>query len=361
MELPLSPVQDHAKPVRVMIVDDSAIIRTIIEKFLKGDTQIEVVGFAGNGQDALTIIENCQPDVIILDIEMPVMDGLTALPLLLKKKRDVKIVICSTLSQRGAEISLKALSLGAADYILKPTGAGNIQQSTDFQNNLRHIIHSLGRRRVIVHTPAQPVTLRKAPLGVFTPDILAIGSSTGGPNALIEFFKALKSAPIPVVITQHMPKTFTTVLAGYIEQNTGFICHEGQHNMLLQPGHIYLAPGGYHMRFKRTEQGVAVQLDEGPMENFCRPAVDPMLRSLADIYGRNILTVILTGMGNDGLQGCQTIVKSGGCVIAQDEPTSIVWGMPGAVAKDGLCTLIQPISKLAEFVTQSCLNTKTAS
>lgn len=342
--------KNYTRPIRVMIVDDSAVIRSVIGTILKTDKNVQVVGFASNGQQAVDTISNYNPDIVVLDIEMPFMDGITALPLLLEKKPDVKVLICSTLSERGADISIKALSLGAADCLLKPSGADAIKERLDFHEKLLRVVRSLGTR--IVAQPSQPaaVALRKSSLVPLQPKILAIGSSTGGPNALMTLLKFLKNMPVPIVITQHMPKTFTAILASHIQQATGIECVEGSEGAILKPGHAYVAPGGYHMTFERQGLQTIVRIDDGPPENFCKPSVDPMLRSLRDIYGSAILVTILTGMGSDGLPGCTQLVEAGAQVIAQDEASSVVWGMPGAVANAGLCTAVAPIPDLANFI-----------
>lgn len=340
----------NTRPIRVMIVDDSAVIRSVIGTILKTDKNIQVVGFASNGQQAVDTVSNYDPDIIVLDIEMPFMDGITALPLLLEKKPNVKILICSTLSERGADISIKALSLGAADCLLKPSGADAIKERLDFHQNLLRVVRSLGARMVMPVKPAADVALRKSSLTPLRPKILAIGSSTGGPNALMALIKHLKNMPVPIVITQHMPKTFTAILANHIQQATGVECEEGSEGAVLKPGRAYVAPGGYHMTFEREGLQTVIRIDDGPPENFCKPSVDPMLRSLKDVYGSSILVTILTGMGSDGLPGCTQLVDAGAQVIAQDEATSVVWGMPGAVANAGLCTTVAPISDLANFI-----------
>lgn len=338
-----------SRPVKVMIVDDSAIIRSLIERTLKADKDIEVCGFASNGEEALKTVSVCNPDVIVLDIEMPVMDGITALPQLLQKKKDAKILICSTLSDRGAEISLKALSLGAADCILKPSGATAIQQNADFNASLLRAVLLIGAGVQAQKKTEREISVR-ARTFTQTPKILAIGSSTGGPNALMTVLKELKGIRVPVVITQHMPPKFTKILAEHIAKETGLDCVEGAEGMLIKPGCAYVAPGGYHMVLKKADGGALIHLDEGPLENFCKPAVDPMLRSLIQIYGGSIFAVILTGMGHDGLEGCKEVVRAGGQVIAQDAKTSVVWGMPGAVANEGLCSAVLPLPEIGGHI-----------
>jgi two-component system chemotaxis response regulator CheB len=286
---------------------------------------------------------------MILDIEMPFMDGITALPLLLEKKPNLKILICSTLSERGADISIKALSLGAADCLLKPSGGEAIQARRDFHESLLRLVKSLGASAIQAVKTENPISLRKVTASL-PPKILAIGSSTGGPNALMLLLKYLPNLSVPIVITQHMPKTFTAMLANHITQATGVPCVEGAEGMVIKAGHAYVAPGGYHMLLQKNGGDTVIHLDDGAPENFCRPSVDPMLRSLSEIYGAALLITILTGMGADGLPGCQHAVKAGARVIAQDEASSVVWGMPGAVANAGICSSVAPIPQLADFI-----------
>ncbi|TCS63477.1 protein-glutamate methylesterase/protein-glutamine glutaminase [Varunaivibrio sulfuroxidans] len=375
-----------------MVVDDSAVIRGLMTRMLEEDPDIRVTASVGNGELAIKSLSRDIVDVIILDIEMPVMDGLTALPKLLEIDRDIKIIMASTLTMRNAEISIRALSAGATEYIPKPSSSRDIGGSSDFKRELVSKIKSLGdlRRQRVGRAPAKPsapghapaspgarpgatpvapatparprpaaggwhkatqdeVVLRKA--GTSKPDILAVGSSTGGPQALFEFFKNLdKTLKLPIVITQHMPATFTTILAEHITRMSGWPCSEAKNGDVLTPGHILLAPGDYHMTVVNKGPQRVIAINQDPPENFCRPAVDPMLRSLVQVYGPRILTVILTGMGNDGEKGSTIVVEKGGTVIAQDEKTSVVWGMPGAVASAGLCSAVLPVKELAQYV-----------
>lgn len=310
---------------------------------------MEVVGIAVNGDMGVKSIKRFNPDIVILDIEMPVMDGITALPLILKEKPGVRVLICSTLSAHGADISIKALSLGASECILKPGGEA-IVSAQDFQAQLVKVVRSLVPRikpAALTTTPA--VALRKNAASL-PPKILAIGSSTGGPKVLMDVLVKLNNLPIPIVITQHMPKTFTSMLAQHISRSCGITCIEGVEGETLKPGHAYIAPGGYHMTFRKAGENVTIHLTEEQPENFCRPSVNPMLRSLIPIYGARILTVILTGMGNDGSQVCTEVVANGGEVIAQDEATSVVWGMPGAVAAAGICSAVLPANDIPDWV-----------
>lgn len=333
--------QPPSRRVRVLIVDDSAVVRSAITRILQDQSDIEIVGLATNGEMGVKSTVRLDPDVVILDIEMPVMDGITALPLILKEKPSVKVLMCSTLSARGAEISIRALSLGAAECILKP-GGGAVSQAADFQRELLSLIRSLAGVKIAPQdTTAQRFPLRKAP-NALPARILAIGSSTGGPKALIEMLTGMSGLSVPIVITQHMPKTFTSMLAKHIGEKTGIVCCEAEDGQEIKAGCAYVAPGDYHLLFRKEAEKICVKLDQGPPENFCRPSVDPMLRSLIPVYGNRTLAVILTGMGSDGAKGCADIIDAGGQVIAQDEASSVVWGMPGAVATAGLCRAVLP-------------------
>jgi len=350
---------------RVMVVDDSAVIRGFMMRALSQDPEIEVVATAANGQIALKAIERAEVDVIILDIEMPVMDGLTALPRLLRACPGVKVIVASTLTRHNAAISMTALASGASDYIPKPTSSRELHTTADFQRELIEKIKALVGRK---HAPtrakaaAKPgqawqiskpanVVLRKP--SRFVPEVLAISSSTDGPQTLFKLFGMLKTQiKTPVFITQHMPPTFTSILAEHLARASGAPCSEAKDNETPVPGHVYIAPGDYHMTVVREGTGRRIRLNQDPAENFCRPAVDPMLRSLSEAYGPKVLTIILTGMGHDGLDGGRAVVEAGGTLIAQDERTSVVWGMPGAVASAGLASAMLPIEQIAGKVLQ---------
>ncbi len=348
-------VASAARPIRVLVVDDSLVIRGLIARHLKDAPGISVIGSASDGAKAVDVVSRGGVDVVILDIEMPVMDGLTALPKLLAIDPKLVVIMASTLTTRNADISLKALKLGASDYVPKPTTTSEIYGAQDFRRELIEKITSLGRRRIgsgtfVAKTARQstsPPTLR-APATV-RPQVLAVASSTGGPRALDEFFGSLgHDIGIPVVVTQHMPPTFTALLAEHLGRETGWLVKEAVAGDVLLGGQVLIAPGDRHLIF----DGKAARLDEGPRENFCRPAADPMLRSLVSIYGSRVLSVVLTGMGQDGLLGCQSVIAAGGTVLAQDESSSVVWGMPGAVATHGLCARLAPPKELARAATQ---------
>ena len=355
--------------VRVMLVDDSAVIRGLIARMIEGEPGLRVAASVGNGQMAVDRLKTQPVDVIILDIEMPVMDGLTAIPKLLEVKPDVKIIMASTLTEKNADISLRALDAGATDYVPKPTATREISGGETFKHELLEKIRQLGlvsRRAPSTATGSaartsavapktakplydKPVQLREG--GTIRPRILAVGSSTGGPQALFRLFKDVRpDINLPVVVTQHMPATFTTILAEHIAKASGWPCAEATDGMQLQAGHIYVAPGNYHMTVEKAGTGMVVRTNQNPPENFCRPAVDPMLRSLAAEFGGAVLAVILTGMGHDGREGGRAVVEAGGTILAQDEASSVVWGMPGAVATAGLCTAVLPLNDLGPHI-----------
>jgi two-component system chemotaxis response regulator CheB len=308
----------------------------------------------------------------VLDIEMPDLDGISALPLLLAKKRNLIIIMASTLTRRNAEISFKALSLGASDYIPKPESTREAGAAETFRHDLIQKIRHLGAkvRRAVHASPspslvpaldraretslrsaapvAQPQLLRRA-FSTQAPRALVIGSSTGGPQALMTIITEL--GPVidrfPVLITQHMPPTFTTILAEHLARSSHRPAHEAIDGEIVRPGRIYLAPGGRHMRVVRHGAEVAIALDDGPPVNFCKPAVDPLFTSAIDVWQAGVLAVVLTGMGSDGMRGGKEIVAAGGSVIAQDEASSVVWGMPGAAAHAGICAAVLPLNQIA--------------
>jgi two-component system chemotaxis response regulator CheB len=337
-----------------MLCDDSAVIRSILGRVLAADAGMDVVARASNGQDALNQIR-ARPDlaeVLILDIEMPEMDGLTALPLLLKAAPELRILIASTLSTRGAATTLQALRLGAVDYVPKPSAA-TLSGDIDFQRELLEKVRGLARRGSPAGAaPSHLIALR--PASRVRPQLLAIGSSTGGPQALSALLQALSSQlvpaglGVPAVLTQHMPPSFTPLLADQLTKLGGLPCAEAVDGTPLKPGHLHIAPGGRHLLIARGPDGLIAKLSDGPPENFCRPSVDPMLRSATIACEGKVLMLMLTGMGHDGLVGPQTLIAAGGTALAQDEASSVVWGMPGAIARAGLCHSVLPLHAMAE-------------
>lgn len=338
----------QAGAIAVMIVDDSAVIRSAIARLLARDSGVSVVARAENGAVALEALRRQRIDVIVLDVEMPVMDGLTALPLLQKAAPHAAIIMASTLTTRGADISLRALRLGAADYVPKPSAA-QVAGDTRFAEELLAKVRGLARlRRRVPAAQAAPAPAAVRPAGRLRPALLAIGSSTGGPNALFALVAALPaSLPVPVIITQHMPPAFTPILAEHLHRLGTLPCVEASDGAALRPGHILLAPGDRHLLIRRAETGLVAMLSDAPAENFCRPSVDPMLRSASAATDGRVLAAILTGMGQDGLEGARDVTCRGGTVVAQDEATSVVWGMPGAVTRAGLAHAVLPLPQIA--------------
>jgi two-component system chemotaxis response regulator CheB len=350
---PLARAAPAGAQVRVMVVDDSAIVRGLIVRMLQTDPRIDVTASCSNGEMAVLQAARKPMDVIILDIEMPVMDGLAALPRLLEAAPGTHIVMASTLTQRNAAISLRALALGAADYVAKPT-SDKLNANDDFRRELIAKVIALGQKKRPTQFAGAPTRPRPKPQllprGATTrrPRIIAIGSSTGGPQALLTLLSALSpSITCPIVITQHMPATFTTVLAQHIARSSGRICTEAVDGMEIRPGTICLAPGDYHMQVARDGGLTVARLSQTPPENFCRPSVNPLFRSVAQLFGAESCAVILTGMGSDGCNGARVMAAAGAPIIAQDEATSVVWGMPGAVANAGICAAILPLTKIA--------------
>ncbi len=360
-------------PFRVMVVDDSAVIRGLLTRFLEADPAISVIASVSNGQMALDRLDRHDVEIIVLDIEMPVMDGMTARPLLLARKPGVQVLMASTLTRKNADVSLRALSMGAADYVAKPSSTSEIHSADAFKRELTEKVKAIaaagraGRGRAPRPARAGPASLvRSAPTAssstktasislrratVRRPDLIAIGSSTGGPQALFRLLGDLGGeVRQPILITQHMPATFTSLLAGHISRASSAPCAEAEDGEAILPGRIYLAPGDYHMFAESGDSGNVLRLTNSEPENYCRPAVDPMLRSLAVLYGPRLLVIILTGMGSDGHKGAEAVVAAGGSIVAQDEETSVVWGMPGAVATAGLCSAVLPLSDIAPYV-----------
>lgn len=363
-------------PIRVLVCDDSVVIRRLVSDVLKTDSDIEVVGTAVNGKNALDKLPSLKPDIMTLDVEMPVMDGLQTLVEVRKTYKKLPIIMFSTLTERGAGATLDALERGASDYVTKPANVGSISESMEaVRSQLIPKIKSLTGRAPMPPRRARPAFGGEPPPGTRpqpgTPsaagpiqvgaatgkvDIVCIGISTGGPDALTQVVSALPANfPVPIVVTQHMPPVFTQLFAQRLDAKTNLKVAEASNGDQVSPGKVLIAPGDYHMRFKKTAAGSVVVLDQGPQENYCRPAVDPMFRSVAEIYGGNVLAVIMTGMGQDGHRGAEPILRAGGRLIVQDEATSVVWGMPGAAVASGLPCDVVPLGKLAEVISNRAM------
>ncbi|MBL9139153.1 MAG: chemotaxis response regulator protein-glutamate methylesterase [Verrucomicrobiales bacterium] len=349
--------------IRVLVVDDAVVMRKIISDVISRDPELEVAAVAANGKIALQRIPQVNPDVVTLDVEMPEMDGVTTVREIRKVYPKLPVVMFSTLTQRGAEVTLDALSAGANDYVTKPANVGSVTESmnrlaTELLPRLKSFFHpksgppplAPGPRvssPVSVPVPTLPLTVRPArgPRGPI--EVVCVGTSTGGPNALADVFGAIrKPLPVPMVIVQHMPPVFTKILAERLAKIAGLPVVEGSDGVCVEPGGVYLAPGGKHMEVRKDGNQIRLRLHEGTPENSCRPAVDVLFRSVAEVYGASTLAVVMTGMGQDGLRGCEVIRERGGQVIAQDQATSVVWGMPGYVVQHGLADAVLPLLQI---------------
>jgi len=348
--------------IRVLVVDDSVVVRKLVTDVLATDPEVEIVGTAANGRIALAKILQLNPDIITLDIEMPVMNGIETLRELRVLHPKLPVIMFSTLSERGAAVTLEALSLGASDYVTKPSNVGSVTIAQQrIRDELIPKIKALcGRKRgasigtLVAGAPTATLAPVARPPKVPPPldrriDVIAIGVSTGGPNALAMLIPLLPADfPVPIVIVQHMPPVFTKLLAERICKTSRLSVREGIASGAVERGSVWIAPGNYHMQVRRERDGVRLALDQGTPENSCRPAVDVLFRSIARTYGNRALGVVLTGMGQDGLRGAEELVDAGSRVIAQDQASSVVWGMPGFVAQAGLAERVLPLSQMAD-------------
>lgn len=396
---PSMPGAEPPRQIRVVIVDDAVVVRRLLTEALNSDPEVTVVGAGANGRLGLAKIDELQPDLVVLDIEMPEMDGIATLRELRKRYRWLPVIMFSTLTERGAAATLEALSAGASDYVTKPTNTGGIQGSIGrISAELLPKVKQLARRyqsrpsagsvaansasrpaaatrtngrsetpratSPSASTPAARVNRRGATPSSFTPrtadpialaaprvggryEALTIGVSTGGPNALAELLPQLpESLHVPVLVVQHMPPIFTRLLAERLDRLCKLTVVEATEGMAVKPGHVYIAPGDLHMGLRRAGTAVAIALSSAPPENSCRPSVDVLFRSVVETYGAAVLSVVLTGMGQDGLAGARVVHGAGGCVLTQDEETSVVWGMPGYVARAGVAEAVLPLSRV---------------
>ena len=367
--------------VRVLIVDDSAVMRKIIASALQKDPAIEVVGFAANGLQAIEAIKTYSPDVMTLDIEMPEMDGLTALREIRKTNKYLPIIMFSSLTHKGAQAAVMALTAGASDYVGKPvTSAGSIDGAFKvLETELIPKIIGLAKRvksrqareanspdgkspspapipKVnFVAEPIKPKPIEasagQSVIPVKPVQAICIGVSTGGPMALMQVFSQINTPlSVPIFIVQHMPPSFTALLAARLSAAGVMTVKEAEEGEIAVAGIGYIAPGGFHMTLEKSGTKIMMHLNTEPPENSCRPAVDVLFRAAAEVYGGGVLAVMLTGMGYDGLKGSQVIAAKGGQIIAQDEATSVVWGMPGAVVQAGIANAVLPIEKMSEEI-----------
>jgi two-component system chemotaxis response regulator CheB len=343
--------------IKVLVVDDSVVVRRLVGDTLAGDPRLDVVGTAANGKVALAKIPQLNPDLLTLDVEMPVMDGLETLREVRKLYPRLPVIMFSTLTERGAATTLDALELGANDYVAKPANVGSVTASMEAIRSqlVPKILALCTRARSVVPPLAaplpRPADATAAPATPPRVDVLAIGASTGGPDALTVVLGALPaSLPVPVVVVQHMPPVFTKQFADRLDARCALSVSEAVPGAPVLPGQVLIAPGDFHLRVRRVAGRVQAALDQGTPENYCRPAVDVLFRSAVEAYGGHVLGVVLTGMGADGARGSAEIVRAGGSVLVQDEATSVVWGMPGAVTAAGLASKQLPLTGVAPAV-----------
>jgi two-component system chemotaxis response regulator CheB len=344
------------RKVRVLVVDDSVVIRRILTEVISADPELEVAAYAANGQIAMAQLNQVAPDIVTLDVEMPVMDGLATLKAMRAAGFRLPVIMFSTLTERGAEATIDALALGASDYVAKPSGGGDYNAARErIREAVVPKIKALCRRLL----PAAPVAgvavqrhitaarrLKSEPVRA-----LAIGCSTGGPNALAEILPHIpEDFPAPILIVQHMPPTFTRFLAQRLTTLCRMPVEEAIDGTVLRAGTMWVAPGGNHMLVE-TGQGLAkIRISQSPPENSCRPSVDVLFRSVSEVFRGSTLAVVLTGMGQDGLRGCEQLSSVAAEILVQDEATSIVWGMPGFVARGGFADAVLPLSSIGPHI-----------
>ena len=345
---------------RILIVDDSAVMRSLLRGVISSDSSLELVGAAADGESALTMMQSLRPDLALLDVEMPVMDGLVTLRKMRARNIRIPIIMCSSLTRRGAAVTIEALAAGASDYVAKPAGQSNLAAATrTLAQDLLPKIHALTATAapppslLSAHPVAASSSIPPPPAHLPTarPAVLVIGVSTGGPAALDVVLPQLPARfPLPVLIVQHMPELFTKLLAERLGRSCPLRVVEASEGSPVVAGTVSIARGNWHLEVlaaARPGQPPTLHLTQGPPENHCRPAADVLFRTAASVYGGNILAVVLTGMGSDGLAGARLIHAQGGTILAQDEPTSAVWGMPGAIARAGIAHRILPLQAVA--------------
>jgi two-component system chemotaxis response regulator CheB len=374
-----------SRPKRILIVDDSAVMRSLLRSVVSSIPGFEVVGTAADGASALASVAVLRPDLILLDVEMPVMDGLVTLKQLRARGHKMPVVMCSSLTQRGARVTLDALAAGASDYVAKPSGQASREEATKkLSQELGPKMHALtspvsyagpgvfpGLPPAAIDGYARGVIPGLGPAGAVLPigaprsqsitaqpKVLVIGASTGGPSALDVVLTALPADfPLPIMLVQHMPELFTRLFAERLDLHCRLCAHEAVEGEAVRPGNIYVARGNWHMEVRSAPQGgprATLHLTQGPLENHCRPAVDVLFRSAAAVYGSAVMGVVLTGMGSDGMLGSRVIRASGGTIIAQDQASSIVWGMPGAVTNAGLAQRVLTLDAIAPEIVRQC-------
>ena len=333
--------------IKVLVVDDSTIMRKLISDILKNDPQIEVVDTAKTGKEAIEKAKNLKPDVITLDIEMPEMDGITALKILRKEVPQTKVIMFSSLTQEGAKATIESLALGAYDFVPKPSTKSFLESVKKIEQDLIPKIKSVVplKKIKLIYKPIQITP--KIKKGIYK--VCGIGVSTGGPQTLLKILPKLPpNFPAPILIVQHMPPLFTKQLAERLNSLSRLRVKEAEEGEFVKDGVVYIAPGDYHMKIKKENSLIKIKLHQGPPRNFCRPSVDELFESLAEVYNGKTLALILTGMGNDGKEGAKKIKEKGGVVLAQDAESSVVFGMPKAVIEGGLADEVINLSRISE-------------
>jgi two-component system chemotaxis response regulator CheB len=368
----LAAVSEPSDVIRVMIVDDSVFVRGLTGRWLSEQRDFDVVATCRSGSEALERLAAARPDVVILDIEMPGMDGVDALPRLLAAKPDLVVLMNSSFTTRGADLSLRCLALGATDVLAKPSRSAGAAEN--YRRELIAKVRELGaaaRRRLAsrprsgatgpafaVRSEPPPVPRRDRPAAEGAPvRAVAVGASTGGPQALAELLRALRPAiaHVPVVVAQHMPAGFTATLADHLAESSGFPVREASDGEPILPGGAYLAPGGRHFLVALSAGRPVARIEDGPPINFCKPSVDPLFRSAEAAFKSGLIAVVLTGMGGDGAAAVPAIAASGGRVVAQDEASSVVWGMPGAAVATGACAGVLPLKEIGPWLVRTIL------
>jgi two-component system, chemotaxis family, protein-glutamate methylesterase/glutaminase len=348
--------------IRILVVDDSVVIRKLLSETLSEDPALEVVGRASDGRFALAKIGQLHPDLITLNVEMPVMNGLETLTELRKLYPKLPVVMFSTLTEHGAAAMLDALSMGASDYATKPSNTGSPAVAVaairaELIPKIKALCAGYVKKFTTILPPLPALPVRRPAHRRI--EIVTIGTSTGGPNALAEVLPRIpKDFPVPIVLVQHMPPIFTRLLAERLASHSEIPVHEGSAGIILSPGQAWIAPGNYHMTVKRAGVGWRLELNQDPPENSCRPAVDVLFRSVAEVYGAGALGVVMTGMGSDGVIGAQCIRQKGGEVIIQNEASSVVWGMPGLVYASGQADAVYPLDQLSHEITRRVLQSR---
>ena len=343
-------------PIRVLIVDDSAVIRGLLARALEMDPDITVSGTAMHGELALTWMRKQPVDIVILDVEMPVMDGLTTLKHIQQEFPSVPVIMASSLTYEGAETTIEALSLGAVGCIAKPVASSTSESVNQLLKELiplvKAVVHPQKPKPSSTSSPPPSANLVQP---AAQPKIVVIGASTGGPQALREVLSGLPTDfPLPILIVQHMPPMFTPMLAKHLAKDTGRLCQEASEGIPIQANNTYVAPGDYHMMVDKKNDRMVLTLNQNEPEHYCRPSVNPMFHSAADWYGKSVVGVMLTGMGADGIEGTHTLVEKQGFMIAQDEESSVVWGMPAAVVSNDLAHRVLPLNQIASQILRLC-------